>query len=433
MIDTNKDAAGYHELGGANQQTPHHDRPSLATAGDLVARASMRLATVQHGNFNHTRLQLAAGGPETYYGQRQTVDAMWRLVAGSPHLFVGLSATPHDESSGLGHYVGPKDPPRFPGMPGRFHQRWLAQRILRQLRAFKPTHLLLRCNDVVGCSVLAWANKRRIPTIVLIAATFDPARKLNWRFCELANQPNVAFVANHNRVSTESLITCGLLPAKALAWDYIHATRPEQHAAKTLPTTGPLSVLFAGTVSRPKGVAEVVDGCRLARGSGLDIRLTVCGNGPLMDYVRMYQHEGWLEATGSISQQEVVERMRRSQVVVVPSQHCFPEGLPLVLYEGLATRTPTILSDHPVFQRYFENDRGVRFFAAESSRGMAAALQSLLLNPAAYARLSEQTEEVWNSLQCKTKFHHVVERIAAIWDITPLSESAGQPAETLLA
>jgi hypothetical protein len=84
-----------------------------------------------------------------------------------------------------------------------------------------------------------------------------------------------------------------------------------------------------------------------------------------------------------------------------------------------------------VFRRYFENDRGVRFFAAESSSGMAAALQSLLLNPAAYARLSEQTEEVWNSLQCATKFHNVVERIAAEWQIpaAPLPN----PPETQLA
>jgi glycosyltransferase involved in cell wall biosynthesis len=422
MHDSNKQPVGSQQLNSASGELLNgvSESRDVSPVGEfLVPRPGMRIATVQHGDFNFTRLQLLKGNAETYYGQQQTVDAMWRLVGGCPHLFVGLGLKPQRETAGPGQYVAPGEPPRIPGLPRRFQQSWYARRIIRELRAFKPTHLLLRCNDVVGCELLAWANKRGIPTIALIAATLDPGHRPSLRLCELANRNNVSFVANHNRVSAESLVRCGLQPEKALAWDYIHSATPDQYSVKTLPTSGELSVVFAGSLSPAKGVADVVAGCRQARASGLNIRLTVCGAGPLLEHVRSFEHEGWLEATGSVSQQEVLRRMRRSQVVVVASHHSFPEGLPLVLYEGLATRTPIVLSDHPVFQRYFENDRGVRFFTAGSSQGLAAALQGLLLNPAAYARLSEQTEEVWNSVQCSTKFHHVVERIAAEWQFAP--------------
>lgn len=401
-------------------------------AAFAVAPQGMRLAVVQHGDFNHTRLQLLAGHAETYYGQQQTIDAMWRLIGGCPHLFIGLAPQPYRDTAGLGHYVGPKEPPRLPGMPRRIQQSWLGRRIVGELRAFRPTHLLLRANDVIGCSVLSWANKRRIPTVVLIAATLDPAHRPSLRFCELANASNVAFVANHNRVSAESLMTCGLRGDKALAWDYIHAAQPDQYAPKTLPDSGELAVVFAGALTPAKGVADVLAGCRQARASGLNIRLTVCGAGPLLEQIRACEPEGWVEATGSVSQQDVLQRMRRSQTVVVASHYDFPEGLPLVLYEGLATRTPIILSDHPVFRRYFENDRAVRFFAAGSSSGLAAALQGLLLNPAAYARLSEQTAEVWNSLQCPTKFHHVIDRIAAEWHFAPAPKPSNNAIKTQL-
>jgi glycosyltransferase involved in cell wall biosynthesis len=396
-------------------QTPAVPRRQVAAARRATGR--LRIATVQYGDFYHTRQKLQAGEPETYYGQQQTIETMSRLTSGCDHLFIGLGSEPYREVSGRGVFVAPIEPPKWPGMPGRWHQRWRAQRILSELRAFAPSHLLLRCNDVVGGTLLAWASRHALPTVVLIAARFDPQSALCRRFCALANRSNVAFVANHNRVSTESLVECGLQPSKALAWDYVHEARPEQFNTKALPASGEISVVFAGSLSPLKGVLDVVNGCRQARAAGWPLRLTVCGDGPLLGQVRSAASEGWLEATGSISQQQVLRRMRDSQVVVVPSHHAFPEGLPLVLYEGLATRTPVLLSDHPVFRRYFENDRGVRFFSAGDAGALAAALGKLLGDAGSYARLSAETASVWQSVQCETKFHEVVDRIAAQWDI----------------
>ncbi len=45
----------------------------------------------------------------------------------------------------------------------------------------------------------------------------------------------------------------------------------------------------------------------------------------------------------------VIEAMRSSDLVVVPSHHLYPEGLPCVFYEAIATGTPVICSNHPMF------------------------------------------------------------------------------------
>jgi glycosyltransferase involved in cell wall biosynthesis len=292
-----------------------------------------------------------------------------------------------------------------------------AKRIIRQLEAAGTTHLLLRCVDVIACELMSWANRRGIPTAAIIAARFDKNHPAARRFCELANDPNVLFVANHNRVATETCIECGLKPDKTIAWDLPPVTTPHDHPIRTRESGQPLQILTAGTVQEAKGIGDLFEACEFARARGVDVRLCVCGDGPLLKRMREHRGiaEGWLQCPGQVSHDQVLERMRTADVVAVPSRAQFAEGLPFVIQEALAMRVPLLLSDHPVFVRYFGNGAGVRFFGAKNPESCASVIANLRNSPEQYAEMSAQTLEVWQTLQCATKFHDLLERLRGYW------------------
>jgi glycosyltransferase involved in cell wall biosynthesis len=378
---------------------------------DLSNRFQARIACVQHGDYLGARRRLASGEDESYGGQRYSVEALERLFNGIPHLVVSLEAIAGSEVEGLGEYVNvPASAARW--QPGRWKANRRASKILRVLEHFSPTHLLLRTNDIIGCRILEWANRRKIPTAVIIAARFDSANLPARRLCQLANDDNVLFVGNHNRVATASLSECGLRPEKAVAWDYPHRATPEQFNVKSPPKNGPLTVMFAGSVIESKGVLDLVRAVQIVRDAGVQLLLSICGEGNLRPVLQAHTgvREGWLEVSGSISSGEIIKRMTNSWVVVVPTRPAYPEALPLVIIEALSTRTPVILSDHPVFQEYFVDGRGVRLFHAGDVRALAATLENLAADVDTYEDLSEGTSAVWCSLQIEARFHDLLER-----------------------
>ncbi|HWB00501.1 MAG TPA: glycosyltransferase family 4 protein [Pirellulales bacterium] len=396
------------------QQTVLERRTSPTSLG-----RKMRIACVQGGDYWSTKRRLQANGAEYYSGQRYTVDAYERFARGYARLIVSLDAPYYAHQQGRARYRGVPRPLDTRAVPRRVSEWLRAQQIIRELERFRATHLIVRCNDLVGCELLKWAARRRIPTAGILASRFGREHRQSQRFCELANSPNVLLMANHNRVATESMVEAGMHPQKAIAWDYPPAVHPADHAPKQLPTSGPIKVLFAGRVCDDKGIPELIDACARLRPQNKSFELTICGDGPMLPELRNHPavSAGWLTLTGLMQNAHIHKCMRESVITVVPSRHEFAEGLPLVIYESLAVRTPLVISDHPIFTRYFQNDFGVRFFESPDPANLATALASLASDPTAYARLSAETEAVWQSLACPTTFDDILQRLRKAWDL----------------
>ena len=375
---------------------------------------SIRIASVQAGDYIEARDRLAAGGDETYRGQRHTTAALAELVRGVPHLVVSTGAKHPKKVEGDGTYVS-STPIKMKLVPTRWREKLRARKIIRELEAFKPTHLLLRVSDVLGCEVLAWGNRRNLPTAINIAACFRTDNPVQRRFCTLANASNVLLVGNHNRVATQSLVDCGLKPDKAVAWDQPPTIKPSDYAPRTMPEGTP-RVVFAGSLIEAKGAGDLVKAAEIAGGA---FCVTICGDGPIRAQLALSEAvaKGWVELAGKIPNGEVVRRMREAAVVCVPTRHSFAEALPLVLQEGLAVRTPLLLSDHPVFQSYFRDGQGVRFFAAGDAGSLANVMQEIIRDESRYADLSRQTESAWQSFQIDTTFGDVLKRIGKAWGV----------------
>ncbi len=384
--------------------TAHAGDPSPARPG------AVRLAAVQHGDYAEALRLIRSGAPEPYFGMAYSLSALADLFAGHPHLVVSLNAPRYERWDGSSCQTG-LPPPRMPRPVPRTlsHLLW-GRAIRRRLASFRPTHVLLRTGDpILACAVLSYCRRRQLDTLVVMASVMaaggNPVRRhFARRLVALLNEPFVFLVGNHKHVATRSLVEAGLRPEKAIAYDYPGGRRPEDHPLKRLPDPPLRGLLFVGQVSEPKGVTDLLEAVRLLRRRGFALPLTVAGDGPALPVLRRMAAdlpEGAVRLLGRIGNAEAFDLMRRATLVCVPTRHQFPEAMPLTLTEALASRTPVVASDHPVFRRAFREGEGLRFFRARDPESLAAAVQSILGDPALFERLSDSTAAAFARVECR--------------------------------
>ena len=108
--------------------------------------------------------------------------------------------------------------------------------------------------------------------------------------------------------------------------------------------TGPLRILFLGNVIRRKGLHTLIEAIRLQT---LDIRLDVVGGLTAEPaYVEAMQRKSKVSSLksqvffhGALNNEELIEKMKSAQVLVVPSSY---EGFGIVYLEGMAFGLPAI-------------------------------------------------------------------------------------------
>jgi colanic acid/amylovoran biosynthesis glycosyltransferase len=106
---------------------------------------------------------------------------------------------------------------------------------------------------------------------------------------------------------------------------------------------GPLRVLTVGRQVQIKGQAMLLYALADLRERGLDVEVTMIGQGPKHDDLRRIAAElgvsGHVTLTGAIGQDEIRDYYRRADVFCLPS---FAEGVPVVLMEAMAMELPVI-------------------------------------------------------------------------------------------
>jgi glycosyltransferase involved in cell wall biosynthesis len=102
---------------------------------------------------------------------------------------------------------------------------------------------------------------------------------------------------------------------------------------------------------------------------------------------------------GILPHERIIPLMREHDLVVVPTRHEFGEGMPGTIYEGFCSRTPVLLSDHPVFIKRFRDRQHVMIFRERDPDDLAARIVELISTPALYNLLSVNSLAAWQQLQ----------------------------------
>ncbi len=358
----------------------------------------LRIAIVQYGVFHGRFEELRTGGSETYYAQRYSVDFVADLAERCEFLGVcGVLGKKAEE-------VALSDRLHSACVPAIRGGAMDSPSIIRLLEKWRPDRLILQAPDR---PLLKWALRNKIETLPLLADSFEQKsfRRQAQAFLlgRLLNKPAFRAVGNHNVPSCISLKRIGIDAAKIYPWDWPHEVRPEANPVKSLPE-GPAELVYVGTVAEAKGVAECVEAARILKSDGIDFKMTIIGGGGFSQgaeaLIARHDLSEQVRLTGRLSHEQVFETLRSATLSMAPSWHAYPEGLPMTIYEALATRTPLALSDHPMFQLYFKDTPAARMAPERNPEALASAIKALITDQAAYAAASEATGDLWNKVKC---------------------------------
>jgi glycosyltransferase involved in cell wall biosynthesis len=347
---------------------------------------------VQHGDFAEAEKRFASGGLETYAAQRYSVDLVGSLAAQTEVTVISLPAPRSDQvlASGV----------RAIGLGWAGRRRSIE--LLRLLERLKPTELVLRTPLVPA---LVWALARRRRVLPLLADSFGASKgRLSTRLlATVLNAPGIDIVGNHNVFASRSLVDVGVSASKVVPWNW----PPSRHPNELVPRRGtelspPFRVFYAGVITADKGVTDLIHAAGLLVQRGLDLELRLAGAGAvaeMQEFGNRLGLAGRMQLLGRIPNTDVFDEMRRAHAIVVPSRPNYPEGLPMVITEALCSRTPLLVSDHPIFLRAFPEGVGVRTFAAANPEALARAIAAVTESPALFEELSERSLQAWEQTQ----------------------------------
>jgi glycosyltransferase involved in cell wall biosynthesis len=172
-------------------------------------------------------------------------------------------------------------------------------------------------------------------------------------------------------------------------------------------------MLYVGHLSAPKGLPDAIRSIRILLEAGHAAHLTVLGGKPrddtfprLVEDLQLEDHVTFL--TERVPHNEVVDLMHEHDLVLVPSRHDYPEGLPLTIYDAFCSRSPLVASDHPMFRGKVVDGVNAVVFRGGDARSLAESVMRLMSNPVLYERLSRDSRKAWQKLQCPVKWEDLI-------------------------
>ena len=296
----------------------------------------------------------------------------------------------------------------------------------------------------------ALAKKRDVFPILASSynSTKPRARFSTWRLVSLLNNPGFKLVSNHCLPATEHLAKLGVGRDKLIAWDVPHPFHPSLNKPKTLLARRPFEIMYAGSIIDDKGIPELVQAIAWLKELGLEVRCTLAGDGniaAMREMAAKLKIPELLLFLGRVDNTQVFNIMMSADLVVIPSRSVYPEGFPLTMFEAIASRTPIVCSNHPMFQAVMADGQSASLFLAGDYRSLAEAIQRTLTNQSLYRNLSANAERTWDALKGPADWRTmilkwVVEGPSSPWIRAHLlsshSQDSGQPVEkrsTLLA
>jgi glycosyltransferase involved in cell wall biosynthesis len=153
-------------------------------------------------------------------------------------------------------------------------------------------------------------------------------------------------------------------------------------------------LLFVGRLDRQKGAEVALRALAGLSGPGAAVPLRVVGSGPEEPALRRLAGElgvaGRVRWVGQLPQAELADRYRRAAVLVVPGRD---EGLGLVAVEGQLSGAPVVAAASGGLLDVVADGRTGRTFPPGRPDALARAVEAVLADPEATARMAAAARE----------------------------------------
>jgi glycosyltransferase involved in cell wall biosynthesis len=367
----------------------------------------VRLMVVQYaGDYLEAHRRLQDSGTETYYGHHYVLEQLGRIGHEFGEAAILCCKSLHKYNTTL--------PSGLIVMGAGADPRWAKRAITQLLGEYDPTHLVV-LGPLTG--ILRWgvATNRRV--LGLFADSFQGTGLWSLikygRLATVLNDQRVEWIANHSINACLSVKKIGVVSDKIIPWDWPHVRQPKDAHPKVGPGSGVPTLVFVGAVIKRKGIGDVIAAVAELKRRGVPVALNVIGAGEHERFKVLAERSNVgpdVRFLGLIPNNLVLQFMKDASIVVIPSQHAYPEGLPLTIYESLCARTPIVASDHPMFARRLVHRVSAMIYRAGEPAELAACIEELLTNQPLYRSLSAAAQDTWERLQLPVKWGELLYR-----------------------
>ena len=298
--------------------------------------------------------------------------------------------------------------------PGRFRAT-RTKLLLRMAAQWKPTHLVLHSPIT---ELIRWAVSNRIETLPMFADSFRAPgirnRFRNRRLSAALSDSRIKWGVISMDRTLVRICAIGVDSCKLLPFDWPSFDSPSKWAAKKSPAKpNSITVTYVGQVIAQKGVGDLIEAIAIAKKKGEHYQANLVGRGEIESF-RSYAHRrgvaDLVSFLGPVSRPRVLELMNAGEVVVVPSRHEYPEGMPQTIYEGLVSRSPVVVSDHPMFQGRIVRRQNGMIFSAANPHSLYQTVHDLVQDSALYERLSRDADLNARNFHGPLKWDQVIGR-----------------------
>lgn len=368
----------------------------------------MRLLFVQYaGDYREAAQRFAAGGGETYYAQKYSVDAVADIAQKIEAVTVLCCMTKEPYNEVLENGVR--------AIGAGFDKDIQVNALLKLIEEQNPTHLIVR---TAKREIFRWAVSKKVRTMALFAESISQrglrSKLRNYLLADLLNNKQIEWVAAYGLNSAVLFQQIGVKADKIIPWDFIVTETPDSSPPKSLQGHKKNWQLFyIGSMIEAKGVGDVLEALSKLRAKNFPVCLKIAGrdeNEYFLNKARQLQIEDCVEFLGLVPNNTVLPLMKEADVVLVPSRHEYPEGFPLAITHSLCARTPIIASDHPMFLDNLKDGLSAMIFPAGNVDALSECIEKLLSNPELYWSLSFASKEAWDRLQIPVKWAELINR-----------------------
>ena len=155
----------------------------------------------------------------------------------------------------------------------------------------------------------------------------------------------------------------------------------------------PLNVLFLSRIRADKGVYEALEAVRLAQRRGLDLRMSVAGDGPDLPRAARWVNErgvAHVRFLGDVRGEDKRQLMTASDIYLLPTSH--GEGMPATLLEAMAYGMGVITASVGGVGDFFEDGVHGLVTADAHPSTLAGRLETLARDSALRARLGLEAQ-----------------------------------------
>lgn len=249
--------------------------------------------------------------------------------------------------------------------------------LAEHLKAQRVTHLHSHFAHASCTVALLAARLAEIPFSFTLHGPVDFVNPILWRLdTKIADADFVACISHYCRSQA-------MLVSPSKHWNKLHiihcGVEPSRYDQET---NNGKEILFIGRLAAEKGAPVLIDALPRIRATHPDLQLTLIGDGPereqLETQVRDLALTDVVTFTGYKNQDEVAEALGGTALFVLPS---FAEGVPVVLMEAMAARTPVVTTRIAGIPELVEDGVSGRIVPPGDGEALADAIIEILNSP----------------------------------------------------